>query len=63
MEKRQTDVVWKYGGKTIREVTLDGKRTLDSFRVERVNLLDRNRIPTGNYGNGTFTYKQHKGAE
>ena len=60
MEKRQTDVVWKCDGKTIREVTLDGKRTLDTFPVERVNLLDRNRIPTGN---GSFTYKQHKGAE
>ncbi len=60
MEKRQTDVVWKLEGKTIQEVTLDGKRTLDSFLVERVNLLDRNRIPMGN---GSFTHKQHKGAE
>ena len=63
MEKRQTDVVWKLEGKTIQEVTLDGTRTLASFAVERVNLLDRNRIPTGNYGDGAFTHKQHKGAE
>ena len=63
MDKPQTDVVWKLEGKTIQEVTLDGMRTLDSFAVERVNLLDRNRIPTGNYGDGAFTHKQHKGAE